>query len=263
MNILLNPNISFRFGGLFQTNGKWTHPKKTENTYEIIYVTEGEVYMCEESPEELRHIHAKKGELFLLSPGLCHYGTKVTEGVSFFWVHFKISNGALPFEKRFFCNFENAYLFKELLHYNNLPCVPDYLVNTVLLHILSELCRAAENDAGDAADGKAEKIYEWIRINADAKLTVERVAEHFGYSADHLSRICKSHFRVSAKALINRFVLDRAKTLLSNTNKYIKEIATDLNFSDDKRFVAFFKYHEGCAPSYFRNRYGKIHMNSK
>ena len=191
MNILQNPNISFSFGGLFQTDGKWIHPKKIENTYEIIYVTEGEVYMCEEASCGARQIHARKGELFILSPSLWHYGTKVTEGVSFYWLHFKVRKGALPFDEMFFHKFENAYLFKELLHCNNLPTVPEYLVNAVLLHILSELCRMSDESGRGEFDGRAEKIYEWIRINADARLTVERVAEHSGYSPDHISRICK------------------------------------------------------------------------
>jgi len=263
MNILNNPNISFSFGGLFQSNGKWIHPRKTESTYEIIYVAEGEVCMSEDRPDGEWKINAKKGELFLLSPDMCHYGTRVSEGVSFYWIHFRVNHGELPFEERFFSKFENAYLFKELLHCNNLPAVPEYLVNAVLLHILSEMCRLSEEQARGDYDGRAEKIYEWIRINTDARLTVGIVAKHFGYSADHISRICKQYFGVSGKTLINRFLLAKAKTMLSNTDKYVKEIAAELNFSDDKAFIAYFKYHENCFPSEFRNRYGKIHMNSK
>ena len=258
MNILMNPNISFSYAGLFQSDGEWIHPKKIENTYEIIYVTEGEVFMQEGE----REIHAKKGEIFLLAPDTWHYGTKVTSGVSFYWAHFKINEGELPFETDFFAKFENSYLFKELLHYDNLPNSPKYLVNAVLLHILSEIYRIAES-AKAGYDGRAEKIYEWIRANADAKMSVEKAAKHFGYSPDHISRICKSSFGVGAKELINRFLMAKAKSSLSNTDKYVKEIAADLAFEDDKAFIAYFKYHEGCFPSEFRNRYGKIHMNSK
>ena len=258
MNILENPKISFSYAGLFQTDGAWIHPRKTEVTYEIIYVARGEVYMREEQ----REIHAREGQLFLLYPEKCHYGTRETSDVSFYWLHFSIEEGELPFDRCFFENFEGAYLFKELLHVNNLPTAPRYLVNSVLMHILSELCYAAEG-SGAAYDGRAEKIYEWMRINADASLTVRRVAEHFGYAPDHISRICKRNFGVSAKELINRFLLDRARSLLSNTDKYIKEIAAQLGFSCDKAFVGYFKYHEGCFPSEFRNRFGKLHMNSK
>ena len=258
MNIFTNPNVSFSYAGLFQSDGEWIHPRKIENTYEIIYVASGEVFMREGE----RDIYAKAGELFLLSPDVWHYGTKVTSGVSFYWAHFKIKNGELPFDASFFSKFENSYLFKELLHYNNLPNSPEYLVNAVLLHILSEMCRIAES-AGAGYDGRAEKIYEWIRVNADAKLSVDKAAKHFGYSPDHISRICKSRFGMGAKELINRFLISRAKSALSNTDKYVKEIAADLEFDDDKAFIAYFKYHEGCFPSEYRNRYGRIHMNSK
>lgn len=256
MNILVNPSISFSYAGFFQNSGSWTHPKRAEKTYEIIYVTEGEVYMREGEND----IHAGKNQLFILEPDVCHYGTEVTEGVSFYWLHFNIE-GELPFDKRFFESFENSYLFKELLHYNNLPSVPEYLVNSVLLHILSELCRLSENETVGYS-GSAEKIYEWIRINADASLNVKKVSEHFGYSTDHISRICKKHFGVGAKELIDRFILAKAKSSLSNTDKYVKEIAAELGFANDKSFIGFFKYHERCFPSEFRNRFGKLHMNS-
>ena len=257
MNILENPSVKFAFSGLFRSEGRWIHPRRTEETYEIIYVTDGTVRMREGD----RDVTAKKGQLFLLSPGVCHYGTEESEGVSFYWLHFYI-NGELPFKDRFFDTFENSYLFKELLHYNNLPRVPEYLVNAVLMHILSELCRLSE-DRASGINASAEKIYEWVRINAYASLTVKKISEHFGYSSDHVSRICKKSFGIGAKALIDRFILQKAKSSLTNTDKYVKEISAELGFDDDKAFIGFFRYHEGCFPSEFRNRFGKLHMNSR
>ena len=263
MNILINPNVSFSYAGLFQSNGEWIHPRRVEKTYEIIYVTSGEVCMVEEASEGRREIRAKKGELFLLSPDVLHYGTDVTSDVSFYWVHFFVNGGELPFEKCFFGSFEHSYLFKELLHYNNLPSIPEYMVNSVLVRILSELCRMSDDSYFSDFDARAEKVYEWIRINANAKLSVGRIAEHFCYSNDHISRICKQYFGLTAKELINSFLVSKAKSALLNTDKYVKEIAAELGFSDDKTFIAYFKYHEGCFPSEFRKRYGKTHMNSR
>lgn len=262
MNTLINHNVTFHYAGLFQSSGQWIHPQKTEQTYEIIYVTEGEVHMCEEGPKGQRQIHAKAGELFLLMPHMMHYGTTATCGVSFYWLHFSLKNGELPFKSRFFKKVDSGYLFKELLHCNNLPRIPEYLVNSVLLHILSELCLMSEEECSEF-DGRAEKIYEWIRIYVDAKLTVQDISRYFGYSSDHISRICKQNFGLNAKALINKFLTAKAKSALANTDKYVKEIAADLGFPSDKAFIAYFKYHEGCFPSEFRNRYGKIHMNSR
>ena len=257
MNILVNPSVTFSYAGLFRNGGEWIHPRRTESTYEIIYVTEGEVYMQEGD----REIYAKKGQLFILAPGICHYGSKVTQRVSFYWLHFNIK-GSLPFEDRFFDSFENSYLFKELLHFNNLPKVAEHTVNSVLIRILSELCRISEEKAAGINAG-AEKIYEWTRINASASLTVKQIAEHFSFSADHVSRICKKSFGVGAKVLIDRYILAQAKSSLSNTDKYVKEIAAELGFDDDKAFIGFFKYHEGCFPSEYRDRFGRLHMNRK
>lgn len=257
MNALINQNFEFTYGGLFRSTEDWIHPTRTEITYEIIYVTQGEVFMSEEA----REIHAKKGELVILSPNISHTGTRHSKDVGFYWVHFKAKVG-LPFEERFFDGFDSAYLFKELIHACHMPTSPDYLTNSILVRILAELCLLSSKNLGKY-DSTAERIYEWIRINASAKLTAKQVSQHFGYSSDHICRICKKNYGVGARELINKFLLLRAKELLSNTDKYVKEIAADLEFGDDKCFIGYFKYHEGISPSEFRNRYGKIHMNNK
>ena len=254
----MHQNYQFGYAGLFRTEEKWTHPERTEKTYEIICVTKGEVWIEEGG----REYHASRGQVLLLSPNIPHKGTRYTTDVGFYWVHFSVSDGSLPFDQRFFERFESLYLFKELLHCNNLSSVPEYLVNSVLLHILSELCHLSE-DGNAHYDSNAEKIYEWIRIQADARLTVANVAEHFGYTADHVSRICKKNYGVGACELINRFLIARAKELLCNTGRYVKEIAWELGFSDDKSFIGFFQYHESCSPTEFRNRFSKLHMNNQ
>ena len=254
----MNRHVAFSYAGLFSTEAEWIHPKRTEKTYEIICVTKGTVYIREGD----REYQVKQGQLLLLSPHQLHYGTRVTSDVGFYWVHFSVNGGTLPFDKRFFESFDGTYLFKELLHYNNLPSIPEYAVHAVLLHILAILCHLSETSACRYSS-VAETLLEWIRINADASLTVQSVAEHFGYCADHVNRICKRNCGIGARALINSFLLSKAKELLCNTERYVKEIAAELAFSSDKAFIGYFKYHEGCYPSAFRNRYGKTHMNKR
>lgn len=259
MNILENPNIRFVYAGLFSSGNEWIHPDKTEKTYEIIYVVSGKVHLHDESSGELS---LEKGNLVILEPGVRHYGTKTSSGVSFYWVHFHVENGKLPFEKRVFEKTDNPHLFKELLHYAFLPEMPVYTVNSILIRILCELCYQSE-ESEKHTDMTAEKIYEWIRTNAASGLTVEKTALHFGFSPDHITRIIKKNYGVGVKSLINTFLLSKAKELLANTGKYVKEIAYELEFESDKAFIAFFKYHEGVFPSEFRDRFYKIHMNRK
>lgn len=258
MDILVNPYIKFCHAGLFHSEKLWIHPRRTEITYEIIYVTEGEVYMCDGG----REICAVAGQLMILEPGTAHFGYRESRNVGFYWLHFSLCGGTLPFEARFLNRFDSAYLFRELLHYNNLPNKPEYEVNSVLVHILSEIRRLSE-ESGDMSQRRAGEIYEWIRANADARLSVSDVARRFEISADHVSRLLNKSCGKGAKAIIDMFVIKKAKELLCNTNKYIKEIAFELEFCSEDAFTAFFKYHENIYPGAYRNRYFKTHMNSK
>lgn len=257
MNILLNPNIEFDYAGYFISKGIWLHPDRTEETYELIYVTRGTVHLYDGI---IGDIKAEKGQLIVLEPNSRHYGTQYSENVRFYWVHFKLNSGVLPFSKRLFEYFEQTQLFRELLHLCNLPDTADYEINAVLVHILSELCRRAE--PAKKYDRRAEEIYEWLRINASATLKAEAAAKHFGFSCDHLTRILRGTYGCGFKELCDRFILAEARGLLCNTELYVKEIASQLGFSSDKAFIGFFKYHEGLFPAQFRNSFSKTHFNN-
>lgn len=259
MNILENGNVKFAHAGFFTSRGKWRHPERRENTYEIIYVTDGRVCMWDETAGE---VELSPGELILLDSGKVHRGTRESEGVRFYWVHFTLApGGELPFDGRVFRYFEQGQLFRELLHLCNLPNAPACAVQAVLVHILCELYRLSEGT--QTYDKRAEEIYEWIRINASPTLRTRDVAAHFGYSRDHVTRILRKAYGCGVSELRVRFVCASARELLCNTGLYIKEISHRLGFADDKAFIGFFKYHEGVFPEQFRRRFSRTHMNNR
>ena len=249
VSMLVNPNVSFEYAGLFSSKGAWTHPDRTEKTFEILYVTSGTVRLCEEQTVYT----APKGSLLVLEAGKRHYGIGEESGVSFYWLHFFIRGMVLPFETRFLERFSEPHLFKELLHYAFLPTPPKALVNALVVQILAQIAYAETHpeNGGKAA----EEIYEWLRIKA--------AAAHFGFSPEHLARLLKKQYGVGTKSILDRFLLNRAKELLSNTGLYVKEIAYELEFESDKAFIGFFKYHEGLYPAEWRDRFYKIHMNNR
>ena len=257
MNILMNSHVHYNTAGRFKADGEWRHPDRTERTYELIVVTDSAVYLHDVALGELC---LKKGQAVLLSPNVRHYGTVITENTEFYWLHFSLTGGKLPFQGRVFSRFEPLYLFRELLHLGNLPKRPQDAINAVTVHILCELSRM-ENDT-QRFDRKGEEIYEWIRIHARSGLSAEKVAAHFGFSKDHVTRILKGNFGCGVKALSARFLMENACNLLANTDLYIKEISARLGFRSDKAFVNFFYYHEGCYPTQFRNRLSKTHLNN-
>lgn len=258
MNSIINPNIKFDYSGYFISKGEWIHPDRTEKTFEIICVTQGVVCLEDEISGK---IEASKNTVLILDANTRHYGNKFSKNVRFYWVHFYFKGNRLPFSKRIFENFQQTQLFRELLHLCNLPEVPHYAVNAVLVHILSELCRLSEKNSN--FDYKANEIYEYIRINANVNLQLKTVAEHFKFSDDHITRTLKATYNCGFKKLCDRFIMSKARELLCNTGLYIKEIAFQLGFSSDKAFIGFFKYHEGISPEQFRNGFSRTHFNNK
>lgn len=71
--------------GLFDCDGEWIHPTITVPTYELIFVTSGEVHIRD---GEIFY-SLKKGDILLLDKLVEHGGTKKSfSHVSFYWLHF-------------------------------------------------------------------------------------------------------------------------------------------------------------------------------
>ncbi len=249
-------SVSYCGGGLFATSLPWSHPERTEKTYEIIYVTQGTVHM-EENGEDFT---LQKGDLKILLPNVSHSGTLVSDPpTAFYWLHFQLAGESDCFmpEQRLFRDFSSG-LFPEILHLENAVGKP--AAEPALLHLLTLL---RYTTATDSKNRLANRIHEWVRIHARADLTVEKTAIQFGYHPEYISKLVRSSFGVPLKNVINVFLISRANDLLDNSFYSVKEIAGILGFRDANAFVHFYKYHEGTTPTKYRSRNFKIHMNTR
>lgn len=247
--------IEFSSIGLFTTNKEWIHPVKCEITYEIIYVVDGNIHLYEDD----NIIDLKKGELIVLSPFKTHGGYKPSTGkTSFYWLHFTMSGDT----KDTFTikGFSDSYLFKKLLHYNNIPDSDMFIKDSVTCHIIGEINMQTKNSLKNSL---AANVLEWTRINTSSKLTVKKCADHFGYNSDYISLLIKKEYKKSLKSIINDYIIRKANEYLLNTDYSIKEISNILEFESPNAFVNYYKYHEHISPSKFRNSYYSTHMNNK
>ncbi|MEZ4907118.1 MAG: helix-turn-helix transcriptional regulator [Saprospiraceae bacterium] len=71
-------------------------------------------------------------------------------------------------------------------------------------------------------------------------------------SGHYLSDLLKAETGKSAKEHIDLFMVNKAKTILLNTQHSISEIAYDLGFDYPNHFSKFFKSKTGFSPSEFR-----------
>lgn len=248
--------MKFDYMGLFYTDNPWIHPERTEKTYELIYNLKNDIYLKEDG----KPITLKKGEIAILKAGVKHKGAKQSEGpVSFYWLHFYPENDETTFPL-FAKSFSSPHLFRELMHYSLVPGVSQSLKDSILMHILSLL--SYENNR-EGLPKTVSEVLSYIQANATIELTAEKVASHFSYSSEHLSRLTKKHCGFTLKAIIDSVIINSAKNLLSNTNLSVKEISAALKFVNSNAFVNFFKYHEGLSPSAFRNQFTYMHINSR
>lgn len=262
--IFINNDTKLEYvsSGLFSTEQKWIHPRRTIDSYEIIYVTEGKVYIEEDGVE----YSLSQGDALLLYPGVMHTGSRMSEGeTKFFWLHFKTDNiECFGMKKTVSAKGEyiTLNLFRELLHIVNTEGTPDYAKDfscgSIIAH-LAAIGKVSEN----ASTSAFSKISEWVRMNIRQDMKVQEIATIFGYNKTYISRLFKRYSGLTLKDYINRERIKCAKELLLTTEESIKDIAFDMGFGDENLFVKFFKYHEKMSPTKFRNMYYKIHMNNK
>ena len=243
--------------GKFVSQGEWIHPDRVINSYEIIFLINGTVYITEIG----KQYQLKKNDLLILEPKLRHFGYKASNNTSFFWVHF---TGIPKFDPEFkYQSIQEPYnltlLFKQLMHYrseknNNEPL--DYITRLILMECLSPNKQEQANHIVSEASA-------WIAANRDTPVKVKDITEYFGYNADYLSRLFKAHCGKSLKEYINDTKINYIKQLLLTSDRSLADIACQAGFNDYKYFLKFFKYHEGVTPTQFLKTYPKTQINTK
>ena len=82
--------------------------------------------------------------------------------------------------------------------------------------------------------------------------SVKYCAGELNMSSHYLSDLLKTETGKSAKEHIDLFLVNKAKTILKNSNQSISEIAYDLGFDYPNHFSKLFKAKTGLSPKEFR-----------
>lgn len=248
--------ITFSNMGLFISHEPWIHPARVINSFEIIYVIEGDFDMKENN----KIYHLRPQTVFFLEAGLNHCGVlKSTSTVKFYWLHFYCNDFYKLNLKKTYSDFEIlplTHIFQEIM---SLQQVKNKLLCEVLL---TEFILKLSNTDTLNYPKVVSEIIEYIRLNIQKPVTVKEVCFKFGYSTDHCSRIIKKTTGLSLNSLINATRINHIKTCLLNTNYSIKQISNICGFEDENSFVKFFKYHTKKTPSEYRNTHNGLHMNN-
>ncbi|QMV43684.1 helix-turn-helix transcriptional regulator [Cohnella cholangitidis] len=283
--------LEFLSAGQFHSPIPWTHSRRTIDSYEIIVGVRGTMYI-EQGEERYAVI---PGSVLLLPPGLPHSGYRPSDGeLIFYWFHY-LSHGSLQFSdddqreqdrklrqsNEFLSSLsESLYLplffqlssierinvlFQQLQHLANSKLhyrrALHYAVTSIVLELAEQAESANTHEVRYKPDPLVASIVEWIRVHAEEPLTVNFIAEKYGYNRDYLSRLFKRTMGMNLQEYIHVQKMAKAKSLLTSTNRTVKQIAFDIGMADEKYFIRLFRKYEHLTPTGYRNAYYRKHLN--
>ncbi len=137
-------------------------------------------------------------------------------------------------------------------------------IRSVLYEILYLLMKDFKYDKHEVFDVQTQKyaerykeILSYMNEHYKENITLNEVAEHFGYTSEYFSRSFKKYIGINYKDHIKSLRVNAAKKLLLESDKTITDIAFEIGAPDSKAFIRDFKNAYGVTPLKFR----KVHRD--
>lgn len=131
--------------------------------------------------------------------------------------------------------------------------------NILLYHLVGIVAPLHEEQLSQL--NRPQKLtYNFVNLVSDHYLEAKNVqfyADALSISIRYLSAVVKEVAQRTPNQIISEFILNEAKTQLSNPALSLKEIATKLHFSDQYAFTHFFKKHQGMSPTQYKSSINK------
>lgn len=121
----------------------------------------------------------------------------------------------------------------------------------------SSLSDTTLSGLSEPCDAAARMAIHYIHDNLERPLSLAEIAHHACVSPRHLARLITQVTGSSPGAYVAQARLDRARGLLLNTDRSIKEIAVSVGYTDVHYFTRAFTQSFGCSPGAFRRNGGQ------
>ena len=128
--------------------------------------------------------------------------------------------------------------------------------------ILKDIYRVMESICLNAAEklhtqkNIAIQMKKILDENFKEDISIEKMAELFGYSAVYLSRLFKRETGVSAGQYLIGIRMEKAAELLRKTDMKIIDVAHQVGYGDELHFQKLFKNKTGKTPGAYRKDTG-------
>lgn len=120
--------------------------------------------------------------------------------------------------------------------------------------ILKEICFFINQNKKGKKENLIENAVIYIKNNYNkADLSVSDIAEKFELTPTYLTRLFKEKTGEGILDYIVKIRLDKAKLLLKNQQKGIKDVAIEVGYCSSTAFIRVFKKYEGITPGSYRD----------
>ena len=242
---------------------------RTIQHHELIFITGGKGHII------LQHKRSefKEGTLLYICPNL-HYSIELDakESLYGFAVHFSYATVGCNSDKWDITKNNDALsidfvqILKDYYQINDtfkklvegwdakLPGY-EFITKTLFQQLLFEIIlNIRKNSQNYSTSLKVEKIIEYMQHNTDTRLTLADLSKLVQLSSTYLTRIFKETTGYSVIKFFNKIKVDKAKKLIIEGDKKVKEVSKMLGFTDEFYFSRIFKKIEGISPTEFYRR---------
>jgi len=277
---MLRENLYEPYSVSFETLDEYPNRTNRHSFFELVYILSG-------TPQQCINKHQftyQPGHMFLITPQDCQL-FEIQTTTQFFFLRFNdvyIKNKAWQTEniKRLEFILQNANhkpgcILKNQTDKNLVrPMVEamireavnkdlydkeitQHLVNTLIVIVARNIAKYLPERISDNSDEKIAAILNHIQTNIyqPEKIRAEVICDHFGISENYLGRYFKKHCAETMQSYINNYRTTLIEHRLKHSDKRMKEIVSELGFTDESHLNKFFKRQKGLSPKVYRENF--------
>ncbi|MFC6603291.1 helix-turn-helix domain-containing protein [Ectobacillus funiculus] len=100
-----------------------------------------------------------------------------------------------------------------------------------------------------------QRICGYLERHYDQKISLATLSELFNISSRHLNRVFKEETGKTVIEAVHQIRIERAKSLLLESNEKVLSIAIEVGYDDPAFFTRLFSRQVGCSPGKFRDSF--------
>lgn len=260
-----NLYIHYYYGSYTKCGENWKEYHVSCPYSKLYYIRKGECELVIGG----KTFHAVPGMLFLIPAHTKHSYYHINDNhVEKYWMHFELKTGddqalkslGLPYYVSVPESESLDALFQEIISLSRQMDLSSRMQEkAAILKLVGTYIHFAQTagyrslSSGHLSPEKdIHQVIEYMNSHLSSKVTVAELAGLLHLHPNYFIRLFKAHMGVPPLNYWGKLRIERAKSLLENTNLPVSDIMRQVGFDDISAFSRFFKHYTGYNPRQFR-----------